>query len=115
MGLPEPDRLQEAAERLGELAAFEQCWLKVAGLARFSRAGSPYRDTWPVVRAALRSFGSARLTWGSDFPSGDGAAGYRAAIEAIESMPFLSASDRHRILCDTARDLWGVPAPASTA
>jgi L-fuconolactonase len=114
MGLPEPDRLAEAAGRLAELAAFEHCWLKVAGLARFSRSGPPYRDTWPVVRAALRSFGSSRLTWGSDFPSGDGAAGYRAAIEAIESMPFFSASDRQRLLSGTAHDLWGLPAPAST-
>ena len=111
LGLPEPGRLAEAADRLNELARFERCWLKIAGLARFSRSPPPYRDAWPVVRAALRSFGSSRLVWGSDFPAtGEG---YEAAIQAIESMPFLSQADRRRLLFETSRDLWGVPAGTS--
>jgi predicted TIM-barrel fold metal-dependent hydrolase len=113
LGLPEPDRLVSAAGRFAELAQYEQCWLKVAGLARFSRSSPPYRDTWPVVRAALRSFGSSRLVWGSDFPATDGADGYQASIEAIESMPFLTSLDRDRLLSESSHELWGVPAGTS--
>jgi L-fuconolactonase len=114
MGLPEPHLLAQAIERVTELARFEQCWLKVAGLARFSRSSPPYRDTWPVVRAALQAFGSSRLVWGSDFPATDGADGYEASIEAIESMPFVTSADRDRLMSETSRELWGVPAGVST-
>jgi predicted TIM-barrel fold metal-dependent hydrolase len=109
LGLPGLDRLAEAAERLAELARYEQCLLKVAGLARLSRSSPPYQEIWPVVRAALRSFGSSRLLWGSDFPATDGADGYAASIEAIESMPFVTSTDRDRLMWETSRALWGVP------
>jgi L-fuconolactonase len=107
--LPDPGRLEEAMERLAELAKFEQCSLKIAGLARLSDSPPPYRDAWPLVRAAHAMFGSSRLLWGSDFPSADPDSGYPAAVAAVESMPFLTGRDRDRLLAGTSRELWGLP------
>jgi L-fuconolactonase len=109
LGLPDVAQSEQTIARLVRLATFERCWLKIAGLARLSNAPPPHRDVWPVVRAALELFGSARLLWGSDFPSADPIVGYPAAVEAIESMPFLSATDRDRLMARTSIELWGLP------
>lgn len=110
--LPSPGRLEEAMERLAELAKFEQCWLKIAGLARLSASPPPYRDAWPLVRAAHATFGPSRLLWGSDFPEADPDTGYPAAVQAVESMPFFTGRDRDRLLAGTSRELWGSPETA---
>ncbi len=111
LGLPDPGHLVEAEGRLAELARFEGCWLKVAGLGLVSRTSPPHRDVWPLVEAAVRAFGASRLVWGSDFPSGGGAEGYEGVVQAMEAMPFLSAPDRARVMGETARQLWGTPRP----
>lgn len=113
VGLPELGQPDEAMARLAELAAFDNCLLKIAGLARFSALASPYADTWPVVRAGLQLFGASRLVWGSDYPAAEASSGYPSAINAIEAMPFLTSDDRHRLTWRTARELWGVPAPVA--
>ncbi|MGH2380418.1 MAG: amidohydrolase family protein, partial [Candidatus Limnocylindria bacterium] len=114
LGLPEPGHLAAAVPRVAQLATFEHCWLKIAGLPRFSQTTPPYRDTWPLVHTAIQSFGASRLLWGSDFPATDPDLGYAAAIQAIESMPFVGADDRIRLMSGTSRELWGVPVERST-
>lgn len=115
LGLPALGRLAHAAESLEELARFERCCLKVAGLARFSQEPAPYRDTWPLVHAAFRAFGSSRLVWGSDFPDGGVSEGYQGAIRAMQSMPFLNAADRTRLMSQTTRELWRSPGVGGTS
>jgi predicted TIM-barrel fold metal-dependent hydrolase len=112
LGLPEPEHLAEAAARLAAFAEYEHCRLKVAGLTSLSRAGPPYRDTWPLVADALRSFGAARLVWGSDFPTADAIDGYGDVVGAVESMPFLDAADRRLLMATNAVELWGSPSGA---
>jgi L-fuconolactonase len=107
--LPEPGDLGGAAERIAELAAFDNCSLKIAGLARASADGPPYRDLWPLIRSALRSFGSSRLVWGSDYPAARPESGYAASVQAIASMPFLNRPDRDRVMSGTSAELWGQP------
>jgi L-fuconolactonase len=109
LGLPDTDQLTDAIERLAELARFERCWLKIAGLARLSALSPPYRDVWPLVQAAFDAFGSSRLLWGSDFPGADPSTAYPAAVAAIESMPFIRKTDRSRLMAGTSRQLWGSP------
>ncbi len=106
LGLPEPDRHAAAIERFGDLARFEHCYLKVAGLARLSVASPPYRDVWPLIEAALRVFGASRLLWGSDFPATDPGIGYLAPIRAMECMSFIRETDREQMMAGTARELW---------
>jgi L-fuconolactonase len=109
LGLPDPGRQAVTVERFTDLAAFEHCYLKVAGLARLSAVSPPYRDLWPLVAAAFRAFGASRLVWGSDFPATDPGLGYLAPIQAMECMPFLCETDREQILAGTARELWVRP------
>jgi 2-pyrone-4,6-dicarboxylate lactonase len=42
-------------------------WVKVSGLERASRQGSPYSDAVPFARRLVASFGD-RVVWGSDWP-----------------------------------------------
>jgi predicted TIM-barrel fold metal-dependent hydrolase len=114
LGLPDPGSPAPTIARLTELARFEHCWLKIADLRRLSSMTVPHRDVWWVVRAALRLFGSSRLLWGSDFPNADADGGYSAAVRTIESMPFLDAADRDRLMAGTSRELWGFPPKRST-
>ncbi|SRR6266511_1322013 len=109
LGLPDAGRFVEAIRRFAELADFDRCVLKIAGLARLSTMRSPYRDLWPLVRAAFEHFGSSRLLWGSDFPGAKPTSGYTAEVRAIESMPFIGAGDRDRLMAGTSLELWGRP------
>jgi predicted TIM-barrel fold metal-dependent hydrolase len=109
LGLPDPAHLMEGADFLEELAGFDHCYLKVAGLARISQEAPPHRDTWPLLRTALKAFGRSRLAWGSDYPDG-GLDRYDAAIRTIEALPFLRAVDRAQLMTQTSLELWGPPA-----
>lgn len=109
LGLPDPRRPTQTKIHLAELARFQNCWLKIAGLARLSKLAPPYRDLWTVIREALQRFGASRLVWGSDFPVVDPEIGYVASIEAIESMSFMTGAERDKMMSGTSRELWGVP------
>jgi L-fucono-1,5-lactonase len=108
--LPDPGGLGGAIGRLAELAGYERCALKIAGLARLSRSRSPYRDLWPIVEAAFELFGPSRLLWGSDFPGADSRYSYVDEFDAIQAMPFISPDDRRIVASETSRRLWGEPA-----
>jgi predicted TIM-barrel fold metal-dependent hydrolase len=109
LGLPDAAESNQTVLWLAQLAHFERCQLKIAGLEALSHTTSPYRDVWPLVEAALGLFGSARLLWGSDYPNVDPIVGYSDAIQAIESMPFLSTTDRDRLMARTSLELWDLP------
>lgn len=109
LGLPETGQPAATTARLSELSRFDHCWLKIAGLSRFSTSAVPYPDVLPVLQAAVDLFGPSRLLWGSDFPFVDPPAGYAAPIRAIESIPDLRPADVDRLLGGTAWELWRVP------
>ena len=107
LGLPEPGQTERTIERLGALAGFDNCILKIAGLAGASTGRSPYRDTWPMLAAAHELFGASRLVWGSDYPAAAPGAGYPDAVAAMQALPFLSDLERDTVMHGTACDLWG--------
>jgi L-fuconolactonase len=109
LGLPEAGQPVATMARLSELSRFDNCWLKIAGLSRFSTSAAPYPDVLPVLQAAVELFGPSRMLWGSDFPFVDPPAGYEAPIRAIESIPALGPADVDRLLGGTACELWGAP------
>jgi L-fuconolactonase len=110
LGLPEPGETG-AIERLGELARFDNCMLKIAGVWRASALDPPYRDTWPTLSAALELFGPSRLVWGSDYPAVRPDRGYGDAIAAMRALPFMSAEDLEMVMAGTARRCWLLPDP----
>lgn len=107
--LPERADLGSSSDRLAELASFDNCWLKLAGPARFSEEPSPYRDTWPFIVGAVQSFASRRVLWGSDYPANGPGLDLPAIVAALASGLRTSASDQERILSGTAIELWGRP------
>jgi L-fuconolactonase len=109
LGLPESGTANEAVERLSELARFDNCLLKLAGIWRASAVAPPYEDAWPILSAALDLFGASRLVWGSDYPAVRPDRGYLEAIDAIRSLPFVDAEDLARVMGGTARSCWNLP------
>jgi L-fuconolactonase len=107
--LPDPGESEEAIGRLAELADFEHCAIKIAGLGRLSSSRPPYRDLWPVLEAAFEFFGPSRLLWGSDFPGSDAAYSYVDEFDTIQAMPFIESSERRMVMSETSRRLWGEP------
>jgi L-fuconolactonase len=109
LGLPETGQPVATTARLRELASYDNCYLKIAGLSRFSTSTAPYPDVLPVLQAALELFGASRVLWGSDFPFTDPTSGYEAPIRAVKSVPSLSVADRDMLLGGTSLQLWGAP------
>lgn len=69
---------QEPFQILLDLARRENYWVKLSGIDRISRSGSPYSDVTPFV-ARLCAAAPDRLLWGSDWP--------HTGIFATEAMP----------------------------
>jgi L-fuconolactonase len=115
LGLPDRPGAPEAAARLAELARFANCYLKLAGLARLRGDTEPPSAVWPLVRAAVDSFGSSRLVWGSDFPGVGERDALDTAIADLAAVPSLSPADRQTVMGRTAVQLWALPEPAPPA
>lgn len=78
--------------------------IKLSGLFRFSRTGSPYADTDPWIAALIEAFGIERCIWGSDWP-------FLRAPTRTDYGPLLAAL--HRVVPDPAereKVLWHNPA-----
>ena len=58
---------QPGFRHLLKLMEDKRCWVKVSGLERASRQGSPYADAVPFARKLVAEFGD-RVIWGSDWP-----------------------------------------------
>jgi predicted TIM-barrel fold metal-dependent hydrolase len=108
LGLPEPGE-SRAIGRLVELARYDNCMLKIAGVWRASTLEPPFQDTWPILSAALDLFGASRLMWGSDYPAVRPENGYRDAIAAMRALPFMDEEDLDRVMAGTARRCWQLP------
>ena len=82
--------------------------VKLSGYDKFSNARYPYPDTWPFVQALIAAFTCDGCMWGSDWP-------FLRAPQRVDYGPLLtlaerlvpSTSDRRKILCTTARGLFG--------
>lgn len=82
--------------------------VKLSGQMKFSAQSHPYPDTTPYLRALLQAFGPGACIWGSDWP-------HLRAAERIDYGPLLdlaaellpSPADRHAVLWDTPRRLFG--------
>jgi 2-pyrone-4,6-dicarboxylate lactonase len=69
MGRPDVSRGldQPGFGHLLKLMEDKRFWVKVSGLERASRQGSPYADAVPFARKLVSDFGD-RAVWGSDWP-----------------------------------------------
>jgi predicted TIM-barrel fold metal-dependent hydrolase len=107
---PEAGLGQPGFKALLDLARTGRATVKLSGPFRFSRAGVPYADTLPYVRAILDAYTPDRCVWGSDWP-------FLRMPERVDYGPVLKhveewlpdASARRRVLWDTPRRLFGFP------
>lgn len=95
---------QQGFQALLELGRSTAAVIKLSGVFRFSRTGSPYEDTDPYVAALIGAFGIDRCIWGSDWP-------FLRAKARTDYGPLLAAL--HRVVPDAAereKVLWANPA-----
>ena len=91
-----------------ELGATGRAYVKLSGFAKFSRQPPPHQDVWPFVEALVDAFTLDHCLWASDWPY------LRAPLRVdygvllqIALALFPDASDRRRLLWDTAGKLFG--------
>lgn len=91
------------------LANFPNVFVKVSAFFRVSREQFPYKDTWPLLKELIATFGAQRLLWGSDFPFVVGECGYANAKKVLdlakESMS-ISDEDMELIMGGAALNLF---------
>ncbi|MFT8244886.1 amidohydrolase family protein [Roseomonas sp. BN140053] len=110
-----PD-LEQGLEQPGfrallELGRSTDATIKLSGLFRMTRSGSPYADTDPFVAALIEAFTLDRCIWGSDWP-------FLRARERTDFAPLLAAlartvpeaADRERVLWTNPARLFGFTA-----
>ncbi|MFB6106872.1 MAG: amidohydrolase [Halobacteriaceae archaeon] len=85
---------EEALSDLRALAEYDGVLVKASEASHRTEAGFPYEDVHGLLRWLLEAFGRERVVWGSDYPNVSDVATYAEAVEWVEAVDFLSASDR---------------------
>ncbi|MEY7851906.1 amidohydrolase [Natrarchaeobius sp. A-rgal3] len=92
------DDPDESFAALESLAEYETVTVKLSEVAHTSNEAYPYEDASDHVRWMLERFGRERVFWGSDFPNVShpdyGGMRYEETLSWLESVPFLSDTDR---------------------
>ena len=90
------------------LAATERVHVKLSGYAKFAAARYPFEDTRPFVAALVDAFGLERCMWASDWPylRATDRQDYGTLLRLVELL-FPDPADRHRLLWETPRRLFG--------
>src|ERR1700704_2682086 len=82
------------AERVCELARYENVFFKVSPLPCYSTQSSPFRNLQEPMKRVIEKFGVERSFWGSDFSRLPKSCSYRQAVTMFtEELSFLSASE----------------------
>ncbi len=85
---------ETAFGRLDELAAYDSIAVKASEIVHRSREAFPYADYHGHLQWLLDTFGRERVIWGSDFPNVSDEATYGESLRWLDSVDFLSATDR---------------------
>ncbi|HUN92191.1 MAG TPA: amidohydrolase family protein [Burkholderiaceae bacterium] len=112
---PRPDRSDFEGWQRGmrELAAREQTYCKLSGLATEFGSGWSADSLRPWVDSVLEAFGPARILWGSDWPVLLLAGDYRGWIDAATRLVGgLAESERESIWGGAARRFYGLGEPS---
>lgn len=99
-GTIEADRL----DQLVRLSRFPEVFVKTSAFYALGKKKAPYEDLGPMIKRLVDTFGPDRLMWASDNPyQVQPPHRYQDSIDLIRSrLPFLSESDKHHLLHDTA-------------
>lgn len=106
-----PDPAKDVTQ-LTRLARYPNVSVKVSELSLLSPSKKyPYADTFAWIKRVYDAFGPDRLLWGTGFPGATRGQAGRPPLEqelalVRREIPFLSASDREKILGRNAAFLW---------
>jgi L-fuconolactonase len=106
LGLCGPSTDRGQVDDLLALGTLANVCVRVSAFTALSAAGYPFADLVPLIRAVHAAFGADRLLWGTDYPHVLDAGPYRQSLDAVDAMPFLSATDKDALLGGTAARLY---------
>ena len=87
------------------LAVYPGVYYQVSGMHMF--CGYPFEPFWPLVTAALDSFGAERMLWGGNYPVCGTDAEYAREAELARAGGLAFPPDTiDSIACETARRIW---------
>lgn len=99
----------ESLETLEPLSEYDNVSVKISEIAYTSNDDYPYEDAHEHLRWLLDAFGRERVLWGSDFPNVShpefGGMTYTETLSWLDSVPFLSDTDRRWLTDEAARSL----------
>lgn len=113
LGYPQVDTGMEPFQPIIGLAAYDNIHLKLSDVAGRSHQGFPYVDVHPFIEKLLSVFGSDRTVWGTGYPGHHREKhnwpSLSTELELIrEGLPFLTPTDKDKILGGTAGRLWNL-------
>lgn len=108
-------RLDNWESNLRQAAKYPNVYCKLSGMVTEADWGrwTP-ADLRPYVQTALEAFGPDRLMYGSDWPVSTLAGDYQRVLDALrEALGSISDDEQAQIFHRTAREFYGLPAPAA--
>jgi predicted TIM-barrel fold metal-dependent hydrolase len=97
----------EDVAALCKLARNKLASVKISAYYALGKKKPPYLDLVPMIRKVLDAYGLERSMWASDSPyQVQGEHTYKASIELVQGLDFLSAGDREWLLRKTAERVY---------
>lgn len=111
MGYPQPDD-PDGFQPVVDLAVNSNVFVKISDVHGRSNEDFPYADMHPFIRQLVEAFGVERCMWGTGYPGHHRTKHNWPTLEREialirEGLPFLSDTDKDRILGGTAAEVWG--------
>ena len=111
MGYPDINEPAAAFQPIVDLARYANVYFKLSDVAGRSQQSFPYTDVHPFIQSLLDAFGAQRTVWGTGYPGHHRAKhkwpSLADELQLIrEGLPFLTATDKDRILGGTAAEIW---------
>ncbi|MCI0438218.1 MAG: amidohydrolase [Chloroflexi bacterium] len=108
----------EAYQPVLALARHPNVYMKISDVHSRSKQGFPYQDMHPVIKKVIDAFGIERCLWGTGYPGHHRQRhNWPSLADELrlirEGLPFLSQSDKDRILGENAARIWRLPRPLS--
>lgn len=81
-----------------DLRRYPNVYIKVSALPESMVESAPFEQSRAVLSELYDAFGPDRLIWGSNYPRITQVCSYRECLECVRDAPFLTATDRQKIL-----------------
>jgi len=88
------------------LSKEQNIYCKLLVVGQDSDEQYPFRDLWPLYKAAVEAFGARRLAFGTDFPHVMATCSYGKAAQLLSDLPFIDERDRELVGERTAQEIW---------